>query len=44
VEGPWEEEDLCGRAFGFCGADDGGDGFEVVLEVHCQKRKGEERL
>lgn len=33
VEGPGEEKDLCGGTFTFCGSDDGGYGFEIVLEI-----------
>lgn len=33
VEGPGEEKDLCRGTFTFCGSDDGGYGFEIVLEI-----------
>jgi hypothetical protein len=35
VERPGEEEDLSGRTLFFGGADDGCDGFEVVLNRDC---------
>lgn len=31
MEGPGEEKNLCGGSLLFCGADNGGYGFEVVL-------------
>lgn len=33
MEGPGEKKDLCGGTFAFCGSDDGGYSFEIVLEI-----------
>jgi len=41
VQGPGEEEDLCGGALLFGGTDDGGYGFEVILPYinNCPKER-----